>query len=57
MVCAEQREGKGLNKTVMSNQKQAAERQNKWDKINDRKNESTANRFINDNFSDSHLGT
>lgn len=56
LVCAEQRKGKGLNKTVTSNQK-AAEQHSKWDKINDRKNGHTADRIINDNFSDSHLGT
>lgn len=45
-----------MNKIVTSNQK-AAERHNKWDKINDRKMEAQLTfRFIND-FSDSHLGT
>lgn len=57
LVCAEQRRGKGLNKTVTSNQKAAAQH-NKWDKIDDRKMEAQLTiRFINDNFSDSHLGT
>jgi len=56
LVCAEQRKGKGLNKIVTSNQK-AAERHNKWDKINDRKMEAQLTfRFINDDFSDFHLG-